>query len=322
MNTDKRVLRIGTAVIACAAVLRLLSGSAVGAAVRAVDGTALSQAVLLLQTGRVVRLEEPVSLAQQPEPEETQVPEEPEDAAVFTAADAVLVDIHSYCSYSVDTAELLTQKLSWDLTGPGPTVLILHTHGTEGYTDSAGYRSSDTSRNVVSVGRRIAELLTAGGIGVIHDETMHDSASYSDSYVNARAAIEQYLEEYPSIRLVLDIHRDAAEDSSGSQICYTVETDRGTAAKLMLVVGTDASGRSHPNWAENMALAVKLHAQLEKLQPDICRSISFREARFNQDLSAGALLIEVGAAGNTQQQALLAAELLTEAIQALSTGAN
>ena len=76
----------------------------------------------------------------------------------------------------------------------------------------------------------------------------------------------------------------------------------------------------HPKWQENMSLAVKLHAQLEKTCPGICRPISLRSQRFNQDLSTGALSIEVGAAGNTRQEALGGAEILAQAIIALSRG--
>ena len=88
----------------------------------------------------------------------------------------------------------------------------------------------------------------------------------------------------------------------------------------MLVVGSDAGGLSHPHWQENMALAVKLHAQLEKNCPGICRPISFRSQCFNQDLSPGALLVEVGAAGNTRAEALLATEQLAQGILALAHG--
>ena len=69
-----------------------------------------------------------------------------------------------------------------------------------------------------------------------------------------------------------------------------------------------------------MALAAKLHAQLEKRFPGICRPISFRTERFNQDLSAGALLIEVGAAGDTLEEALVAVGALAEGIADLALG--
>jgi len=251
------------------------------------------------------------------------LPEQPE---TLDPEDAQLVEVNSACGYQVDLQAMLEMPLSWDLTQDGPAVLILHSHGTESYTkteeyqESSDYRTLDLGYNVVSVGEQIAQVLEAGGVQVLHDKTLHDYPSYADSYNHARQAIEKYLAQYPSIRMVLDIHRDSVEDKSGQQIAYTVQAEDGTAAQVMMVVGTDASGLNHPNWRENMALAVKLHAQLEKMAPGVCRPISFRSQRFNQDLSSGAMLIEVGAAGNTRQEALLAAELTAQAILSLAKG--
>jgi stage II sporulation protein P len=211
------------------------------------------------------------------------------------------------------------------LTGDGPTVLILHSHATESYTkkedyqETAPYRTLSTDHNMVSVGAQMAAILEDAGIGVIHDTTLHDYPSYNSSYINSRAKVGELLEQYPTVKLVLDLHRDAG-DTSGKQPRYTVDTPDGTAAQVMMVVGTDAGGRNHPAWRENMALAVKLHARLEQNIPGICRPISLRSDRFNQDLSPGAMLIEVGAAGNTRQEALAAAVLLAEGIIDLARG--
>jgi len=131
--------------------------------------------------------------------------------------------------------------------------------------------------------------------------------------------VKEYLDKYPSIRLVLDLHRDAARDKEGNQAPLTATVQGRKVAKLMLVVGTNVRLK-HPNWPENMSLAVKLHALLEKNYPGICRPISFRNQRFNQDLSPGALLIEVGAAGNDRQEALASAELLAQTILELANG--
>ena len=149
---------------------------------------------------------------------------------------------------------------------------------------------------------------------------MHDAESYSGSYEQSRQAAQAYLEQYPTIRLVLDLHRDSVTDSTGQQIRYRLQTDQGTAAQMMLVMGSDAGGLHYPNWQENLSLAVKLQAQLEKNCPGICRPLSFRTSRFNQDLSPGALLVEMGAAGNTRQEALLSTEILAEAIIDLAHG--
>ena len=92
------------------------------------------------------------------------------------------------------------------------------------------------------------------------------------------------------------------------------------SAQLMLVMGTNASGQEHPNWQENLSLGLKLQAVLQQKYPGICRPLALRAQRFNQDLSPGALLIEVGAAGNTRQEALTAMEALAEGILALAKG--
>ena len=299
--------------------------------------------IFFLGTGHVVQLPEKPAETQPPQlstrptegttpteeiPEESipvqTLPEEtlPVRVPLFSASDADLVKLQNLCGYATDIPAWLCQPLSWQLQQTEPTVLILHSHGTESYSDtkSNNYRSKDRTNNVVSVGELLTSLLENAGIGVIHDTAMHDSPSYDDAYENSRSSAAYYLQRYPTIRLVLDLHRDSMMDSSGSQIRYALETEQGTAAKMMFVVGTDAGGQNHPKWSENMALAVKLQALLEKENPGICRPINFRTQRFNQDLSPGMMLIEMGSAGNTRQEALLAAQYLAKAIIALSSG--
>lgn len=338
MDWDRKSIRVGAWVIACAIVLRLLAGGGLDAMVNALTSPEVVSVLLFLETGRVVRPVQPETPTQPPEtvapthatenavPPETTQPPAVEALAAFSPDDAALVEVNSVCGYEANIQQYLQTTLSWDLTEDAPTVLIIHSHATESYAptgeyqESSAYRTTDPGYNVVSVGDRLVQVLEAGGIKAVHDRTLHDSPSYSDSYNNARASIREYLEQYPTIRLVLDIHRDAVEDSEGNQMTFTTQANGQSVAQLMLVVGTDASGLTHPHWPENMSLAVKLHAQLEKNTPGICRPISFRSQRFNQDLSPGALIVEVGAAGNTRQEALMAVELLGQAIVELSLG--
>ena len=167
---------------------------------------------------------------------------------------------------------------------------------------------------MLCIGSRVAEILEQQGIGVIHDTTLHDYPSYNGSYGRSRETAEKILAENPGIRLILDLHRDAA-GSVGNQLRTQAETDTGTAAQLMLVLGTN-----HDHWQENLALGEKLYVLLERDTPGIMRPMSLTEQRFNQDLSPGALLIEVGAAGNTRREALTAVEALAEGILALAKG--
>ena len=328
MKLEDKCLRFGGILVAVAVVLRLLSG---GLGQKVLSSLASPQAAaifLYLETGRVLR-PAPQPLETQPEtvPTEapTEAPEEIPALPVFAPEDASLVEVNSLCRYDVDIGEMLAAPLSWDLTGDEPTVLILHSHATESYTktedyqESASYRTLSTDHNMVSIGAEIAAILEEKGIKVIHDTTLYDYPSYNSSYINAREGAAELLEKYPSVKLVLDLHRDGA-DSSLKQPRYTVDTPTGTTAQVMLVVGTDAGGRNHPDWEKNMALAVKLHTRLEQNTPGICRPISLRSDRFNQDLSSGAMIIEVGAAGNTRQEALVAAAYVAQGIIDLAKG--
>ena len=323
---QQRSLRMGAMAILCALVLRLWAVGFFDPAFRMLAQPQVAAVLLYLETGRAVR---PVvtTLPPQTEPVQTQ-PLSTQPPLSLT--DTSLVDITYDCSYRPDIQALLQSPLNWDLTGEAPSVLILHTHATESYTrqegqnyeETADYRTLDENYNMIRVGQRLTELLEAGGIRVIHDRTLHDYPSYNGSYSNARQTIARYLSENPSIRLELDLHRDAAEDSYGNQIAAVTAWQGKEYARLMLVVGSDDSGLDHPQWQENLSLGLKLQAALETELPGICRSMDFCAQRFNQDMSPGALLIEMGAAGNTLDQALASAEVLARAVLALARGCN
>ena len=327
--THDRVLRTGAAAIALAVVLKIFTS--VPLPTKLFNAQSVSRWVIYLETGRILAETVPATQATEPTPTviEKEPPEEPRRLS-FSPSDGDLVNIRSSWDCALTTRELVMEKLDWDLTGDEPTVLIYHTHAMESYTPQTGedyteevpFRTADLDYNMVSIGTRLAELLENAGISVLHDTTLHDAASYNGSYASSRETVEKYLAQYPSIRLVLDIHRDAAEDGSGHQVATTAETAQGDTARLMLVLGSEAGGLYNPNWQENYALAVKLQAVLEQESPGLCRELHLTDQRYNQDLSPGALLIEVGAAGNSHDEALRAMTPLAEAIAALSKGAN
>ena len=247
----------------------------------------------------------------------------------FSQEDGRLVELSNATHYGVELAQLVTKPLRWDLTEGGAKVLIVHTHATESFTkegesyeESGNFRTLNESYNMVQVGAVMAQVLRSYGIEVIHDRTLHDYPSYNGSYSASRKTVEGYLAQYPDIALVLDVHRDSVELESGRQMDTSAQVNGKESARLMLVMGTDAGGLHHPQWQENVALAVQLHAQLERTAPGIMRQLYLRKERFNQDLLPGMLLVEVGAAGNTLAEALTAAEALGHAIGALRYGTN
>lgn len=326
MNWEQRCIRLCAAVLICAVVLRLWAGGALVPVGQALGSAEAASFLVYLQTGRVVRsLPEPTVQAQ---PQET-VPPAQQEPPIFRAEDAALVAVDYNCDRSPDLEQLLTEPLDWDLTGDGPRVLILHSHTTESFTqggedryeESSAYRTLDAGHNMIVLGEIVAGILRENGIEVIHDTTLHDYPSYNGSYTHAAASTKAYLEQYPTIELILDLHRDAAAVGNG-QMDTSATVNGRESAQLMLVIGTDDGGLYHPGWEENLALAVKLQALLEQTHPGLCRPLNLCAERFNGDTSPGALLVEVGAAGNTRDEAMLAAEALADGIIALVNGAN
>ncbi len=201
----------------------------------------------------------------------------------------------------------------------GPLVLILHTHGEECYTQHVGMypeneatRCSDTERNVVRVGREIANTLEDFGVGTIHCTKMHDSESFINAYSSSASSVKQYLKDNPSIRVVVDVHRDAIIRDDGESVAAVTEIAGEEYAQLMFVVGTDELGHNHPDWRDNLSLALRLQKSLDNTYPTLCRNMNLRNVPFNQQLSSGYLLLEVGTSANTLEQALRSARAFGE----------
>lgn len=324
MKTEVKCLRFGIAVLIFAVLARFLGGGLVADFRALSENPSLLSILLYAGTGKVY-IHSPAP-TQPEELDSTQPPPETESILPsFSPSDAELVSITNQPGYTLDVPAMLQAPLTWDLTDSQPTVLILHSHtcesyeNTEGYVASDPYRTQDERYNMISIGKHLAKCLEEKGITVIHDKTVHDYPSYNDAYTLSRKTVKTYLEEYPSISLVLDLHRDAYKDESGKQASQTVTVNGKESSRLMLVAGT---GSGHTAWEENLSVAVKLQTVLEKKYPELCRDVILRTYYFNQDLSPGMLLIEVGTAGDTRQNALYAAELLADGIAQLSQGTN
>ena len=325
MFQRKEVLSIGICALALALGLRMVGSAGV---LPLQNGDMLSFLVYL-QTGRVVRYPTaPAPEVPQPtSPAPTQPAPQRPSGLILT--DAGAVRLSDLVDYQPDIESLLLSPLDWDLTGEQPTVLILHTHATESYTKQPGqiydedssYRTFNASYNMLSIGEELKRVLTAGGISVLHDRTLHDYPSFNGSYDHARQTIRAYLQAYPSIKMVIDLHRDALDFEQDPQLTTLATVGGQKSAQLMLVAGTDHNV-SYSHWEENLALGVKLTAVLEKMYPGITRPIQLRPQRFNLDMSPGSILVEVGANGDTHEEALIATRALGAAILTMAQGVN
>ncbi|MBR3942632.1 MAG: stage II sporulation protein P [Clostridia bacterium] len=193
-----------------------------------------------------------------------------------------------------------------------PQILIVHTHATESFSGTDN-RTTDCTKNMVAIGQRLAEKLSGYGFSVLHDKTLHDYPNYNGSYVASAQTVEQTLSKYPSIEIVLDLHRDGIAMPDGTKVPVLSVQNGTRVAQMMLVVGTNTN-LEHANWKENLKFAVGLYAATEQLFPGVMRPLNIRKERFNQQLSSKSLIVEIGSNGNTLQEAQNAADVLAEAI--------
>ncbi len=232
----------------------------------------------------------------------------------YPSADGVF--LYNRTSQGVDMDALAHANVELTGSGDGPRILIIHTHATEAYTqegqdvyeESDPYRTTDDGHNVVRVGDEMAAAFAQAGLNVLHDRTLHDYPNYNGAYTRSRETVERYLAAFPSISIVLDVHRDALMGEDGT--VYKVMADETVApdcAQVLLVVGTDEAGGTHTQWRKNLSLAIALERQLNEEAPTLARPITLRKSHFNQQLSPGSLLVEVGTHGNTLQESINAA---------------
>ena len=249
-------------------------------------------------------------------PSQTVIPSNP---AGYTVINGVYIKNAS--TKVLDDKELSAEHFDATLQKKSPQVLIVHTHGSEAYAMPKGqnyvstgtYRTADTSYNVVRVGDEIASTLSAYGISVVHDRTLYDDPLYDGSYERSAEGIEEYLEKYPSITYVLDIHRDAVQDSSGQQYKLITKEDPH-CAQISFIMGSN-----NDHWQENLKLAIATSAAVAEQSPTAMRPITLRNSNYNQQFTSGSMLVEIGAAGNSLDEALTAGQLFARGFAAAVT---
>ena len=169
---------------------------------------------------------------------------------------------------------------------------------------------------MIAVGKALSEVLNSRGIKTIHDTTVHDYPAYNGSYERCKATVLANLAKYPSIKIVLDVHRDGIVREDGTKVKVACEVDGNKTAQCMFVVGTN-SELTHNNWQENLKLAAKIQNKANQMYSGFMRPINLRSERFNQQLSNGSIIIEVGSNGNTLNEAVYSAKLMGNVIAGL-----
>lgn len=280
----------------------------------------------------------------QPKPEETPSEEEPQQEdepipeeyrgtllreTMVGAADGSWLDIgegwlRNYTALSFgDITEALEQTPLLTLKGgEEPEVLIVHTHATESYETHTGpyydtrsdWRTREEDKNMCAIGEIMAEELEAAGIGVLHDTTQHDHPSYNGSYDRSRATVEELMAEHPSIKVVLDVHRDAIQRDETTIVAPVTTIEGKSCAQVMIIAGCDDGTMNMPNWRQNLRFGAEVVNQMEEDWPTLARPLFFAYRKYNQDMAPGALLVEVGSNANTFEEAAHAARLTAKSL--------
>lgn len=258
-----------------------------------------------------------------PSEEPTAAPEQGKDVlpAYAEIAASTGISVSNATSYSVNPDALCAEPLSIRLDGSGPQILIVHTHTTECYIgdgmSSDSERSTDDEKNMVAVGECMREVFESYGIECVHDTTVHDYPTYQGAYTRELETVKKEMSEFPSIKLVFDVHRDAFIYNDGSKLRVACDIDGVPTAKVMIVCGTDAMGLSHPQWRENFKLASKIQNAAQIMYPGMMRPINLRRERFNMHTTNGSLLFEVGSNGNTLSEAKEGGKNIARAVAAV-----
>lgn len=262
-----------------------------------------------------------------PTPSEDDLPVSSSNLCWYKLGESATLNIINRTSYKVNLSDYLERdypiKNAQD--DGTPLVLIVHTHGSESYLQTGydfyspdeTFRSLDESETVVHIGDKLAEKLNSLGINTIHDRKMYDQTDFNKSYNYSRVGIIDALEKYPTIKYVIDLHRDSVFDSDGNNIKPLTNINGEDCAQLMLVVGTNEAGAVHPNWRDNLTFATHLQDKMNTLFPTLARPINLRTSAFNQALATGSVLLEVGSCGNTIEEAENAISLFAEAYAGL-----
>lgn len=242
--------------------------------------------------------------------------EKVEEKTIYTDS----VSIKNETEYNVDIKQLLSEKPKFSLTKDKPCVLIVHTHTSESYTSNGEFETVDNDRtldskyNMIRIGNVFEEVLEKNGIKTIHDKTIHDYPSYTSSYKRTLDTIDKYLKEYPTIEIVLDIHRDALIKDDGTKIKLTSDVKGEKTAQVMIVCGSDAGGLEFDKWKENLKFALQIQKNIQNDYPALSRPLLLSKNRYNMHKTKGSLIFEIGTNGNTIQEAINGAHFMAEVV--------
>ena len=221
------------------------------------------------------------------------------------------INVKNHTGKVFDVSQLLQNPLSYQADSKNYKVLLVHTHTTECYFPND--RSDNPEENMIAVGKEFQKVLEANQIPTLHITTVHD-VPYTTSYKKSLESVTKALQEYPSIEVVIDLHRDAIYGASGEKVRPIANINGTDCAQVMLVCGTDEGGLPHPDWKENLSFALKIQSKMQENHPNLARPLDLRKERFNTHTTKKSVIFEIGSHGNTLEEAISGAKLAAQSV--------
>lgn len=227
----------------------------------------------------------------------------------------------SVTAEQINAESMLSRDMTIDTTVDGPQILIYHTHSQEAFADSV---PGDASTTIVGAGEYLASILEEKyGYEVLHHVASYDTQQHNYAYSYAEPEIRKLLEEYPSIQVVIDLHRD--EMAEGTKLVTQVNGQ--PTAQFMFFNGLsylNELGRidylANPNLSENLAFSFQMQMAVNTYYPGLARRIYLKGYRYNMHLTGKYLLIELGAQNNTVQEIRNACHPLADVLDRVLSG--
>jgi stage II sporulation protein P len=237
-----------------------------------------------------------------------------------------------------DEAELIPEDIFFEimdikpapetmvLTEQSPQILIYHTHSREAFKQDPrnryiaveAYRSNDLEFTVVRIGGSLAKRLRERGISVLHDTTEHEQGDFSTAYIRSLKTIKSRMNDYPTLEIFLDIHRNAYLPGVRDPDDEVVIINGQRVARIFAVIGTGegfvGGFEERPDWRENYRFALRITQELNKIHPELAKNIHIMRGRYNQHISTNAVLLEIGSNLTTLKEAERATYYLATAL--------
>ncbi len=221
----------------------------------------------------------------------------------------------------IDPKTLLEKDLTIEKGNGGPQILIYHTHSQESFADSL---PGDENTSIIGAGEYLAGLLREEyGFEVLHHTGEYDVETRDYAYSYSLPNIEALLEEYPSVEVVIDLHRDAVAEETK----LVSEQNGKQAAQVMFFNGLshtkkqgDIGYLENPYIDDNLAFSFQMQVLCNEYYPGLTRRIYLKGYRYNMHLKPKTLLIELGAQTNTCEEAKNTLDILAHVLSMCLTG--